>query len=76
VQFGQIDELRALLDGTPELFDQADGRGMTALMAAAQGGHAAVVTELLERGADVTRRDDHWVSALEYAIREDRQELA
>jgi len=30
-QFGQIDELRALLDETPELIDQADGRGMTAL---------------------------------------------
>ena len=75
-QFGQIDELRALLDETPELIDQADGRGMTALMAAAHGGHAAVVTELLERGADVTCRDDRGVSALEYAIREDRQEVA
>jgi len=74
-QFGQIDELRALLDETPELIDQADGRGMTALMAAAHGGHAAVVTELLERGADVTCRDDRGVSALDYAIREDRQEV-
>jgi ankyrin repeat protein len=75
-QFGQIDELRALLDETPELIDQADGRGMTALMAAAHGGHAAVVAMLLERGADVTSRDGHGVSALEYAIREDRQEVA
>jgi hypothetical protein len=75
-QFGQIDELRALLDETPELIDQADGRGMTALMAAAHGGHAAVVAVLLERGADVTSRDDRGVSALEYAIREDRQEVA
>ena len=30
---------------------------------------------LLERGADVTRRDDRGVSALEFAIREDRQEV-
>jgi ankyrin repeat protein len=74
-QFGQIDELRALLDETPELIDRADGRGMTALMAAAHGGHAAVVTELLERGADVTCRDDRGVSALDYAIREDRQKV-
>ena len=74
-QFGQIDELRALLDETPELIDRADGRGMTALMAAAHGGHAAVVKDLLERGADVTCRDDRGVSALDYAIREDRLEV-
>jgi hypothetical protein len=74
-QFGRIDELRALLDETPELIDQANDRSMTALMAAAHGGHTAVVTMLLERGADVTRRDDRGVSALEYAIREDRQEV-
>jgi hypothetical protein len=74
-QFGRIDELRALLDNTPELIDQANDRGMTALMAAAHGGHAAVVTMLLERGADVACRDDRGVSALEYAIREDRLEV-
>ena len=75
-QFGRIDELRALLDNMPELIDQANDRGMTALMAAAHGGHAAVVTMLLERGADVTCRDDRGVSALDYAIRENKQEVA
>jgi Ran GTPase-activating protein (RanGAP) involved in mRNA processing and transport len=75
-QFGRIDELRALLDNTPELIDQANDRGMTALIAAAHGGHAAVVTMLLERGADVTCRDDRGVSALDYAIRENKQEVA
>ena len=74
-QFGRIDELRALLDETPELIDQANDRSMTALMAAAHGGHTAVVTMLLERGADVSCRDDRGVSALEFAIREDRQEV-
>ena len=74
-QFGQIDELRAILDETPALIDQANDRGMTALMAAAHGGHAAVVAVLLERGASVTSRDDHGVSALDYAVREDRQEV-
>jgi hypothetical protein len=74
-QFGRIDELRALLDETPELIDRANDRGMTALMAAAHGGHTAVVTMLLERGADVSCRDDRGVSALEFAIREDRQEV-
>jgi len=68
-QFGRIDELRALLDNMPELIDQANDRGMTALMAAAHGGHAAVVTMLLERGADVTCRDDRGVSALDYVIK-------
>ena len=75
-QFGRIDELRALLDNMPELIDQANDRGMTALMAAAHGGHAAVVTMLLERGADVTCRDDRGVSALDYAIRENKLEVA
>ena len=74
-QHGEIDELRALLDESPELIDRANDRGMTALMAAAHGGQAAVITMLLERGADVTCRDDRGVSALEYAIREDRQEV-
>ena len=49
-QFGRIEELRALLDDTPELIDRANDRGMTALMAAAHGGHTAVVTMLLEQG--------------------------
>jgi hypothetical protein len=75
-QFGRIDELRALLDNTPELIDQANDRGMTALMAAAHGGHAAVVTMLHERGADIACRDDRGVSALDYAIRENKQEVA
>ena len=74
-QFGLIDEFRALIDEMPALINQADDRGMTALMAAAHGGHAAVVALLLERRADVTSRDDRGVSALEYAIREDRLEV-
>eukprot|EP00900_Chrysochromulina_parva_P026889 jgi/Chrpa1/8834/Chrysochromulina_OHIO_Genome00020052-RA len=57
-QFGLIDELESLLDDMPQLLDQTDDRGMSALMAAAHGGHAAVVTVLLERGADVGSRDD------------------
>eukprot|EP00900_Chrysochromulina_parva_P011850 jgi/Chrpa1/20666/Chrysochromulina_OHIO_Genome00006199-RA len=74
-QLGRIDELRALLDETPELINRANDRGMTALMAAAHGGHTAVVTMLLERGADVICGDDRGVSALDYAIRENRQEV-
>ena len=74
-QLGRIDELRALLDETPELIDRANDRGMTALMGAAHGGHTAVVTMLLERGADVICGDDRGVSALDYAIRENRQEV-
>ena len=44
---------------------------MTALMAAAHGGHVDVIQMLLERGADAGLRDDHQVSALDYALRED-----
>ena len=49
---------------------------MTALMGAAHGGHLAIVHALLRRGADPANRDDHGVSALDYAIREDRHDIA
>lgn len=49
-QFGRIEELRALLDDTPELIDRANDRGMTALMAAAHGGHTESLQCFLSAG--------------------------
>ena len=50
----------ACLDGPP-------GAPATPLMAAAAGGHAAVVEALLRRGADVPRRDQDGHSAAWFA---------
>ena len=48
---------------------------MNALMGAAHGGHLAILELLLNRGASPYMRDDHGVSALDYAIREDNVEI-
>jgi hypothetical protein len=74
-QFGMADELREMLDADPNLVDEVDDRRMTALMGAAHGGHMDLVRELLARGASPILRDDHGVSALDYAIREDRADV-
>src|SRR4051794_34027464 len=68
--FGDVERVLALLpscgdpaeDGPPD----APG-GVTPLMAAAAGGHEAVVTVLLQCGADPARRDTRGHSAAFYA---------
>ena len=56
---GRVEELRALLDGHPDLIDARGGnfQQQTALHKAAWRNHAACVRLLLERGADVRVRD-------------------
>ena len=67
---GDVEQVRALLPpaGNPEedgLPDAPDG--VTPLMAAAAGGHEAVVEALLERGADAAKRDAQGRSAAAHA---------
>jgi len=47
--------------------DAADNRGRTALLIAAERGDAAIVSLLLDRGADRIRRDKEGKSALDLA---------
>lgn len=50
---GNLDEVRSIVQGGGDVDWQQPG-GMTALMGAAQGGHADIVAYLLEHGADPT----------------------
>ena len=62
-----IDQVaKAIADGNEEVEPHKDG--VTALMVAAQGGHAEAVRLLLEAGADVLARDDEDQSALLNAV--------
>ena len=64
---GDIGRLRALLPvaGDPAAFAALDG--VTPMMAAASGGHEAVVELLLQRGSNPARRDAEDRSAAAYA---------
>jgi ankyrin repeat protein len=50
---GSVEAVRALLDGGADPNAREDARGTTALMQAADQGHADVVAVLIEHGADV-----------------------
>jgi hypothetical protein len=54
---GALDEVRALVEGHPELVSGRDELGATALHHAAFDGHRAVARFLVEHGADVNAAD-------------------
>lgn len=63
---GQLDEVRALIDGgvSPNV---SDAQQRTPMMWAAFNGHEPIVVFLLEQGADSTRIDEKGRTALMYA---------
>ncbi|GGB25087.1 hypothetical protein GCM10011492_13860 [Flexivirga endophytica] len=67
VRGGNLDALLGKLDGGMPV-DLADVSGNTLLMLAAYHGQAAVVSALLERGADVNRLNDRGQSPLAGAV--------
>lgn len=54
---GELTDVRVVLDGHPEIVNQRDQSGATALHYAAFGGHRVVVQELVTRGADINAAD-------------------
>lgn len=54
---GNLVQLKAVLQSHPELINQRDSSGATALHYATFGGHRSVVEELVKQGADINARD-------------------
>ena len=68
---GDLDAVRAIVEGHPEFLKAKDASGATALHYAAFGGHSQVAELLVESGADVNARDDRFAAtpagwAIEY----------
>eukprot|EP01106_Pelomyxa_sp_JSP_P004437 TRINITY_DN1690_c0_g1_i2.p1 TRINITY_DN1690_c0_g1~~TRINITY_DN1690_c0_g1_i2.p1 ORF type:complete len:193 (+),score=73.50 TRINITY_DN1690_c0_g1_i2:32-610(+) len=65
---GDLAHVSALLDSGRAAVSDHDDDGRTALLWAADRGHAPVVAELLKRGADVNHQDVDGQTALHYAV--------
>jgi len=65
---GHLDVLTVLLDGTSLVADEKDYDNTTALMAACLHGHLLVADYLLSIGADVTAKNIHGHTAMDFAI--------
>jgi ankyrin repeat protein len=63
-----IDAVQRLLAARGDV-DLPDMRGASALMLAAQAGHADVLTSLLDRGARLDLRDHQGLGAVDYVVR-------
>ena len=57
---GNVTDVRAVAHSHPELIDQRDQTGATALHYAALGGHRAVVQALVEQGAEINAGDSQF----------------
>ena len=69
---GRLGPVKALLSRGADVDGKEERRGQTALMWAAAEGHAAVVQELIEAGADFRARVPSGFTPLLFAVREGR----
>ncbi|KAL4235703.1 Transient receptor putative cation channel subfamily A member 1 [Mactra antiquata] len=58
-RYGRYNTCKRLLDSTmgPNIINETDGNGLTALHIAAQNGHTKIITLLMQKGAYVTKDD-------------------
>jgi ankyrin repeat protein len=57
VEHGAVEKVRAILDAHPDLVNERDETGATALHSAAFGGNRPIVHLLIERGAEINALD-------------------
>ena len=67
IMFGRDESVDALLEGGATV-DLADSEGNTAIFGAAALGHATIVESLVDRGAEVNRRNEDGVTPLMLAV--------
>jgi ankyrin repeat protein len=66
---GDHAQITEILKGNPEQINKQDALGVTALMCAANNGHAEVVKQLLQKGADPTIKGQTNNTALDLALK-------
>jgi ankyrin repeat protein len=65
---GELDTIRALLDGDPALLHLGSRRGLTPLHCAALGGSRSAVNFLLDRGANIHARNPGDLEPIDFTI--------
>jgi ankyrin repeat protein len=73
---GDVETLKGLLDGNPDLVNKTNFLGATALHYAAREGQAKAAALLLARGADVNARDHSGQTALHWAATAGQEDVA
>lgn len=79
VRFGRVDQIRFMLAAFPELLDETERstkRPLTPLQIAADRNHVAVMTLLIELGADLNKGEGHLGTPLQLATRNGHREAA
>lgn len=59
-KIGALEDVRAIVQGHPELINNKDELGATALHHAAWGGHRLVAQLLIQHGAEINAADDQF----------------
>lgn len=67
-RYGELDDMKHILDNYKIDIDYQDDNGNTALHKSSANGHLEIVCELLERGASINKQNSHGNSPLHWAV--------
>lgn len=67
-RYGELDDMKFMLDNYKIDVDYQDDNGNTALHKSSANGHLEIVCELLERGASINKQNNHGNSPLHWAV--------